>query len=149
MRQVLRLAAIVLLPGCSFLAALVSYAAFDAYVLNNCDAKFGCAGGVQIAAYLAFLALLSSSAAHIPACLIFRKAILRTRPWLLTTAILALGFAQGALWLGNMHLPGNTMLGLMASWACASFLLAIVVLSAISRWPPNNSFKPNPLRGPA
>ena len=130
--------------------ALVGYAAADVYLRGNCDPKFGCAGSVQVAAFIAGLALLCSSVGHLPACIIFRNLLRHVRAlWLLAVAfVLSLG--QGALFFASSRLlPGDSLASMMGMWVGISAFLAVAALVVVRIWPPNNSFKPTPLRGAA
>jgi len=150
MKQFWQFGAVLLGPGVVLFLALVGYAAVDVYVRGNCDPKFGCAGSVQLAAFIAGLALLCSSLGHLPACLIFRNSVrhLRTR-WLLgVVTVLSLG--QGALFASSGELlPGDSLTSMIGAWAVISALVALAVPAVVRRWSPNNSFKPTPLRGAA
>jgi hypothetical protein len=150
MTQLWRSVAVIAGPGCLLWVALISYASTDAYLLGNCDPKFGCTGSVQVSAFVASLAWLCSVMGHLPVCVVFRGVVHRARFWWLIGAIVILSFGQGALFASSgTHLPGSTLFGMMAAWSGLSALFALVVLAVMRRWAPNNSFKPNPLRGSA
>ena len=137
-------------PGALLFLALVGHTTFDAYLLGNCDSKFGCAGGVQVVAFIAGLALLCSSVGHLPACLIFSSMLRHVRISWLFGAVAVLGLGQGALFASSGRLlPGDSLQSMMAAWTVLSALFALIVFAVVRRWSPNNSFKPNPLRGSA
>ncbi|MFC5579462.1 hypothetical protein ACFPOA_15750 [Lysobacter niabensis] len=145
-----RFVAVIVGPGALLLLALVGHTAFDTYLLGNCDPKFGCGGGVQVIAFVSGLALLCSSLGHLPVCLLFLRMLRQTRALWLLVAIAALGLGQGVLFAASGDLlPGDSLQSMMAAWAGASALMALVVLGAVRYWAPNNSFKPKPLRGSA
>ena len=149
MAGIWRIATVVLGPGLLLALVLIGYAAVDAYVLGNCDSKFGCAGGVQVAAFIAGLALLCSSAGNAVVSVLYRHAVRCTSLSWLVGAVAVLGIAQGALFLTVNRWPAESVIGMMVAWSCASAAIGWGVLAAAHRWAPNNSFKPNPLRGSA
>jgi len=150
MKQLWRLTAVSLGPGIVLFIALVGYTAFDVYIRGNCDAKFGCFGSVQLAAFITGLMLICSLSGHLLACLIFRNAVRVLRGWWLFGVVTLLSLGQGAL-VASMErlLPGDSVTSMMVVWAAISCGMALVVLFVVRRWPPNNSFKPTPLRGAA
>src|SRR5690606_27925943 len=126
MTQFWRSVAVVAVPGAILWLGLVGYAFFDAYVLGNCDPKFGCAGNVQVFAFVASLAWCCSLAGHVPACFIFRNVVRSVKFWQLIGAVIGLTIGQGILFaLSGSHLPDTTVLGMMAAWAGLSALCAL------------------------
>ena len=150
MTSIWRFATLIFGPGALLCLALIGYSAVDAYVLGNCDPKFGCAGGVQVSAFVSGLALLCSLVGNLLACVIFRSTVRGVRlGWLLgAAAVMSLG--QGALYTSaGRFLPGDSLQSMMVAWAGLSALLALVALAVVRHWAPNSSFKPTPLRGAA
>ena len=150
MKQFWRIAAVSLGPGIVLFLTLVGYTTFDVYVRGNCDAKFGCLGSVQLAAFIAALMLACSFSGHLLAGLLFGKTVRLLRGWWLLGVVAVLSLGQGGL-LASMErlLPGDSLASMMVAWAAISSGIALIVLAVVRRWPPNDSFKPTPLRGAA
>ncbi|MGY1459856.1 MULTISPECIES: hypothetical protein [unclassified Luteimonas] len=150
MTSIWRFAALIFGPGALLCLALVGYSAVDAYLLGNCDPKFGCAGGVQVSAFVTGLALLCSLVGNLLACSTFNSTVRFVRLAWLLGAVVVLSLGQGALFASSgRFLPGDSLQSMMVAWAGLSALLALVALAVVRHWAPNNSFKPTPLRGAA
>lgn len=48
MTNISRFAAVIVGPGALLCLALVGYTTIDAYLIGNCDPKFGCAGALKL-----------------------------------------------------------------------------------------------------
>ena len=145
MKNLWKFAAVALGPGAILFFMLVGYAAVDAYILGNCDPKFGCAFRVKISAFVSTLVWLCSFAGHLPACLVFRNTVRHLPARLLLAAVFVLGLGQGALLASSDSLlPGNSPAGMIGAWSGISALFALVTLAVAHRWSSSNSFKANP-----
>lgn len=122
----------VLVPGLAVFTFFLGKAAFEAFVLEVCDSKFGCEGGVSFMALIAGLAFALSAISNAIAAFL-QRVHLRSIPLkhllgvvVVVGGVLAYAFTTVPTW------PWAD-LGLMFWWLVLSGVLSWVVLFAATR----------------
>ena len=124
----------------------VTYSAIQALVLGRCDPKFGCAGSVQVAAFLCGVALLPSWLGFIVSVLPHRVALKQMPHRSLVLLVVVLGAFHAAMFHTFHAWPLGSMSAIVLVWAVLAAATSWAAISGFRRWAPNNSFKPKPLR---
>lgn len=114
----------------TLMATSLAIAAFESFVLRDCDMKLGCSGGVLFLAFLAlFAAIVSYAAAALAQRMLLPGAGATTTALLLagaTTGVaLALALPTAFSWSRYVGL-----LGLSIAWFVVTAVLALVLLAA-------------------
>lgn len=122
------LLAVILGPGLVSGLAVAAQAAFQAFLLGDCDMKLGCASGVQFTAALAGLSFLLSSLGLVVPAMLFRSMI-GTLPaggrWGIVAVLAVL------LWVILPvvgYWPFEPFIPAFIAWAATSALLGFAVL---------------------
>lgn len=149
MKRFPRLLTVALGPGLIAGATLMSYTAFQSFVFGNCDMKFGCVGGVQLAAALAATACALSALGLILPVRLFRSTVTALPKAWLVLVVLLLASSLLAMLFTIGHWPFEPYVPLLSAWTGASAALGVAVLFLARRIAPNSSFKPTSLRDAA
>jgi hypothetical protein len=107
----------------SLVVPMLAWYTFDAFVLGNCDPKFGCFGGIQFGALILGVSGFVSSLSVLAAYIAVNKAVgLEFTNATIATTV-AIGLVLGIL--TRVVLPGlaESIIGMVISWLAMSFLL--------------------------
>jgi hypothetical protein len=141
MKSIWRFTAFIFGPGLLLAILSISYAAINAFVLNNCDSKLGCSGIVALTAFISGIALILSSVSHAITSIGYKKTLENLGSITLISTISILGAFQWILFLTFDIWPISSVFGTGFAWFCASFAMSWLVLEIIQRWAYNKSFK--------
>ena len=149
MQKCWQLVAVVLGPGLLAGLAVVAPTFVQSFVLRDCDMKLGCAGGVQFTVLLAAGSLLLSSLGFISVALAYRSTLRHlTLKWVVVLVV-ALAAALTTMLYTVGHWPVASVVLTLILWVVISAIICWAALASARRLLPNNSLKPNPLRGAA
>jgi len=107
----------------SVVVPMLAWYTFDAFVLGNCDPKFGCFGGIQFGAFILGISGFVSSLSVMAAYISVNKAVgLEFTNTTIATTV-AIGLVLGIL--TRVVLPdiAESIIGMVISWLVMSFLL--------------------------
>ncbi len=141
MTNIWRFSAFIFGPGLLLSISSVGQAAINAFMLDNCDSKFGCSGGVEVIAFITGIMFVLSSASHALTSIGYKTILMRLSFFHLLCSIVILGAWQWVLFLTFDTWPIDSIFGKAFAWFCASFAISWIVLEIIQRWAYNNSFK--------
>ena len=105
----------------SVVVPMLAWYTFDAFVLGNCDPKFGCFGGIQFGAFILCASALVSSPSVLAAYLAVNKAVALefTRTTIVTTA--AVGLVLGIFTRVVLPRLAESIVGMVVIWLAVSF----------------------------
>ena len=111
----------------SFASAVVPMLAwytFDAFVLGNCDPKFGCFGGIEFGAFILCVSGFASSLSILAAYIAVRKAVGLEFTNVTIATTVAIGLVLGILTRVVLPSVAESIIGMVFSWVIISFLLS-------------------------
>ena len=128
----------------SVVVPMLAWYIFDAFVLGNCDPKFGCFGGIQFGAFILGVSAFVSSLAVLAAYIAVDKAVGLeiTNATIATTA--AVGFVLGIFTRVVLPSLAESIVSMVAIWLVMSFVIGGVAY-LVQRNITNHSS--TPLRG--
>lgn len=124
----------------------LAHVAIQALVLGRCDAKFGCAGSVQIAALIGALALLPSWLGFAAGAFPHRAALERMAPKWRVLLVAVLGALHAAMFHTFHEWPVDSTSAVILVWAIAAAAACWVAIAGVRRWAAGNPFKPDGVR---
>ena len=141
MTNIWRFSAFIFGPGMLLAISSVGHAAINAFILDNCDAKLGCSGNVEVMAFITGIMFILSSASHAITSIGYKTILMRIGLFHLLCSIFILGAWQWVLFLTFDTWPISSIFGTAFAWFSASFAVSWIVIEIIQRWAYNNSFK--------
>lgn len=138
-----RLIAVILGPGLVSGFAVTAQAAFQAFVLGDCDMKLGCASGVQFAAALAGLSFLLSSLGLVVPAILFRSMIGALPGAGLWGIVAVLAVLLWVILPVVGYWPFEPVIPAFIAWAVTSALLGFAVLFVVRYLPHGRTPSPS------
>ncbi len=118
---------ITIVPGLLVLVVAVLVEMVKAWALGECDAKFGCMGGVQFAAFIGAIAAVASWVG-IAFATVLQRRIVAKLPWgSLAIAVIVIASALSLLLRSVGHWPFE-IAGIVLLWSALAAALALLAI---------------------